>query len=158
MCQARTSGTFAYNINPAGTIAGYYIDANNVFHGFVRAPNGAITTFDAPGAGTGFPQGTFTATVAGLNPAGAITGSYVDASNVNHGYVRASDGTFTTFDIPGAGTGSGQGTFPGSSTPRGLSRSYLDASNVYYGFVSAPNGAITTFDFQARVQAPSRAR
>jgi len=31
----------------------------NVAHGFVRAPNGVITTFDAPGAGTGAGQGTF---------------------------------------------------------------------------------------------------
>src|SRR5215469_18649389 len=103
-------GTFAFNINPAGTIAGYYLDASNAFHGFVRAPNGAITTFDVPGAGTGPGQGTFTAEVDGLNPAGAITGNYSDASSVNHGYVRARNGAITTFDAPGAGTGPGQGT------------------------------------------------
>jgi hypothetical protein len=54
-------GTFAGNINPAGVIAGDYADASNVIHGFVRAPNGAITTFDAPGAGTAPGQGTATA-------------------------------------------------------------------------------------------------
>ena len=82
------SGTFAFNINPAGAIAGQYLDASNVSHGFVRTPKGAITTFDAPGAGTGpFPQGTFTATVGGLNPAGSVTGNYGDASNVNHGFL-----------------------------------------------------------------------
>jgi hypothetical protein len=52
-------GTYALNINPAGTIAGHYADTSNVYHGFVRAPNGAVTTFDAPGAGTGSGQGTF---------------------------------------------------------------------------------------------------
>ena len=96
-------GTYALNINPAGTIAGDYADASNVYHGFVRAPNGAVTTFDAPGAGTGSGQGTFTASTGGLNPAGAIVGGYLDASNVNHGFVRAPDGTFTTFDVPRAG-------------------------------------------------------
>jgi hypothetical protein len=69
-------GTFPSDINPAGAIAGDYLDASKVFHGFVRSPKGAITTFDAPGAGTGPFQGTFPAGADGLNPAGAITGSY----------------------------------------------------------------------------------
>ena len=29
-------GTTAYNIAPNGAVAGYYVDSNNVFHGFVR--------------------------------------------------------------------------------------------------------------------------
>src|SRR5262249_4194671 len=81
-------------MNPAGAIVGLTIDASSVFHGFVRAPNGTITTFDAPGAGTGAFQGTV---VNGINPAGVTEGAYLDASNVNHGYVRAPNGTFTTF-------------------------------------------------------------
>ena len=51
-----TAGTDG--INPVGAISGASIDANSLFHGFVRAPNGAITTFDVPGAGTGPNQGT----------------------------------------------------------------------------------------------------
>jgi hypothetical protein len=39
-------------MNTFGTIAGYYVDANNVYHGFVRDQRGRfITSFDAPGAG-----------------------------------------------------------------------------------------------------------
>jgi hypothetical protein len=94
-------------INPAGAIAGENIDASNVMHGYVRAPHGAIATFDAPGAGTGFLQGTFPM---GINPARTSLGLYVDWNNANHGFVRAADGTITTFDAPGAGTGPGQGT------------------------------------------------
>src|SRR6266478_3443825 len=45
-------------INANGAIAGYYIDSSNVKHGFLRDTNGVITTFDAPGAGTGPAQGT----------------------------------------------------------------------------------------------------
>jgi hypothetical protein len=71
--------TWAFNINSAGTVAGYY-NKGEVFHGFVRDPGGAITTFDAPGAGTGFLQGTQTPPANGLNPAGAVTGEYLDAS------------------------------------------------------------------------------
>jgi hypothetical protein len=55
-----------------------------VVHGYVRTPNGAITTFDVPGAGTGLFQGTIPAAI---NPAGAIVGWYVDASNVIHGFL-----------------------------------------------------------------------
>jgi hypothetical protein len=56
-----------------------------VAHGFLRLSGGTITTFDAPGAGTGPGQGTFSI---GNNPSGAITGYYVDGSNVNHGFLR----------------------------------------------------------------------
>jgi hypothetical protein len=110
-------GTQALNINPAEAIGGYYLDQSNVRHDFLRTPDGAITTFDAPGAGTGPFQGTFTAGVDGLNPAGTVTGYYLDGSNVYHGYVRDPDGTISTFDAPGAGTGPFQGTDTSGITP-----------------------------------------
>src|SRR5205823_1590675 len=144
-------GTLSYGgINPAGAIAGYYTDDSNVSHGFLRAPDGAFTTFDAPGAGTGDGQGTF-APIFGfnINPQGTITGNYIDASNVSHGFVRAPNGTLTTFDAPGAGTttDSFQGTYPSSINQAGaICGAYLDESNEYHGFVRAPNGTLTTFD------------
>ena len=46
-------GTFGWNVNPTGLIAGTYIDGNSVSHGFLRVPDGTIATFDVPGAGTG---------------------------------------------------------------------------------------------------------
>ena len=75
-------------------------------HAFVRAANGAFTTVDAPGAGTGPGQGTWTCVLC-LNPAGAVTGNYLEAKFANHGFVRAVDGWHTTFDALGAGTGAG---------------------------------------------------
>ncbi len=54
-------------------------------HGFLRARDGTFTTFDAPGAGKGANQGTFASSI---NPAGAITGTYKDASMVSHGFLR----------------------------------------------------------------------
>src|SRR5215472_7998407 len=69
-----------------------------------RAPAQAtFITIDVPGA-----QET---QAFGISKAGAITGEYLDASNVYHGFVRASDGTITTFDVPDAGGGANQGTF-----------------------------------------------
>ena len=99
----------------------------------MRAPDGAITTFHAPGAGKGPFQGTGPLAI---NPAGTIPGQYIDASNVSHGYVRTSDGGITTFDAPGAGTGINQGTVPSMPNPAGVIVGYyLDASNVYHGFL-----------------------
>ena len=78
--------TVAIDINPEGVIVGFYLDPPNfAFQGFLRARDGTITTFDAPGAGTVYPMGTLGASI---NPAGAITGYYIDASSVNHGFVR----------------------------------------------------------------------
>lgn len=45
-------GTFPQAINDFGATGGYYADANIIVHGFLRKAEGAITTFDAPGAGT----------------------------------------------------------------------------------------------------------
>ena len=95
-----------------------------------------ITTFDVPGAGTGPFQGT---SPQGINAAGAVTGEYVDASDVNHGFVRASNGAITTFDVPGAGTGPGQGTIPLSNNPvDAITGYYIDASDVTHGFLRTP--------------------
>jgi hypothetical protein len=50
-----------------------------------------------------------------------------DAINVAHGLVRAKDGTITTFDAPGAGTGPGQGAAPfsGATNPAGATTGSL---------------------------------
>jgi hypothetical protein len=58
----------AMSVNMAGTIARFYVDSGRVYHGFVRADSGAITTFDAPGAGTGPNSGT---TALSINAGGA---------------------------------------------------------------------------------------
>ena len=97
----------------------------------MRASDGAITTFDVPGAGTGPGQGT---QGQGINPVGTIPGFYTDASFVNHGFVRDKHGAITTFDAPGAGTGMGQGTIAGTPNPAGaIVIFYQDASNVFHG-------------------------
>jgi hypothetical protein len=66
-----------------------------VFHGFVRDKHGAIVEFDAPGAGTAANQGTHVYSIA---PNGAVTGFFLDADSVFHGFVRGS----------GSGVGLGQ--------------------------------------------------
>ena len=75
-----------------------------------------ITTFDAPGAGTGPNQGTYATNV---SPSGTIIGFSRAANEVRHGFIRSKNGSFTIFDAPGAGTGAGQGTRVYSINPSG---------------------------------------
>jgi hypothetical protein len=190
-------GTRAYAINLFGEITGFFTDNSARCHGYVRAPNGTFTQIDAPDAGTGpFPQGTFPSefTPMGLNLLGAITGFYVDASEVQHGFVRAPNGTITefdptgsvftnpnaiddlgevtgfyvdasgvghgflrtlggtitTFDAPGAGTAAGEGTFGvGLTLNREIEGVYVDANGVLHGFVRSNQGTFTTFNVPA---------
>jgi len=132
-------------INPAGAITGTYItgSSNLEFHGFLREPNGTFTTIDPPGS-TGAWIGFFFGLVGPpINPAGAITGTYFDASGVQHGFLRAPDGTFTTFDVPGAvGLTAAEGINLGGT----IAGFYADASFVFHGFLRAPDGTITTID------------
>jgi hypothetical protein len=139
-------GTFALTINSAGEVGGNYNDSNFLSHGFLRAPDGTITSFDAPGASPAS-FGTFSSASDALNPAGALTGAYWDANNVQHSYVRFPSGTFATFVVGGASTNSGQGTnTTGINSAGAVSGSYNDATGVLHGYVRAPNGIITKFD------------
>ena len=136
-------GTLSLGINPAGEISGVYIDANYVFHGFMRDRDGMIRDFDVPGAGTGAYQGTnacwFIVCWGGINPAGTITGFYVDNYNVYHGFLRTRDGEIERFNAPGAGTAAWQGTQPMTISSEGaITGSYTDANNVVHGFLRAP--------------------
>jgi hypothetical protein len=67
---------------------------------------------------------------------GTIVGNYLDTSGVNHGFLRTTRGTFTTFDAPGAGTGPGQGTTPFSNNASGAITGFeVDANGVFHGFL-----------------------
>jgi hypothetical protein len=106
----------------------------------IPRPIGTFITFDVPGAGTGNNQGTVPTSI---NPAGAITGSYVAPNNSTHGFLRARNGTFITFDVPVAVNG----TQPNSINPAGaITGSYYDTEFVAHGFLRNANGAFTTFD------------
>jgi hypothetical protein len=144
-------------INDLGVVAGYYIDGNSVSHGFLRAPNGNIATFDAPGACSSdvsacSGNGTYPVSI---NNLGVVTGYYIDATNLGHGFLRTPDGQFTAFEAPGAGTGAGQGTYPGNINNLGvIAGTITDGDNVGYGFVRTPDGKITTFEPPGAVGSP----
>jgi hypothetical protein len=102
----------------------------------VRAPDGTITTFDIPGAGTGPGQGTVPEAI---NTPGTIMGNYFDANGVSHGFIRANYGAINLFDVPGAGTGPGQGTVPFCNNPADAITGWeIDANGVFHGFLRIP--------------------
>ena len=174
-------GTILSAINPADKIVGYYFDADFIGHSFLRAPDGTFTTFEVPGAAVtqavGInPSGTTTGmycdaefvachsfvraadafaafdpamspNLSGvINPAGAVTGTYSDAG-LFHGFVRAANGTVTTFDAPDV-CGTMNGTVPLGINPAGLVvGTYWDAGCAHsHGFVRTLQGTFTTID------------
>lgn len=143
-------GTFPTRIDGAGAVTGHYADAHYVMHGFARSPGGEFTTFDAPDADKtpGSGNGTFPRSI---NSGGTITGYYIDAKNVVHGFVRGPGGEFNTFDAPGAGSvaASGYGTFPNSVNDAGaVTGHFTDAQGATHGFVRSPSGKVSAFDAQ----------
>ncbi len=84
------SGTASYGnlilngVNPAGEVIGLFTDGDYVFHGYLRAANGTITTLDDPDAGTAAEQGT---SGLAINASGVIAGTYADANSVLHGFI-----------------------------------------------------------------------
>jgi hypothetical protein len=143
-------------INLWGTMVGNYLlstDDNNPavflhYHGFLRSPSGLLTQFDPPGSQeTDIPDNS-------INDSGAVTGDYwvcsADLSSCTvHGFVRTPQGSYITFDAPGAGPDgyAGGGTYPQGINNLGeVTGYYGDVNSVYHGFVRYPNGRIVTFD------------
>jgi hypothetical protein len=119
--------TLAQAINSQGDITGYYFTGLGD-QAFLRDSNGTITTF-------GTPYSLVLPTA--INAKDEITGS-AD----NHGFLRRSDGTFITFDVPNASS-----TQPTAINPRGeITGSYSDANSASHGFIRRKNGTLTTFD------------
>jgi hypothetical protein len=62
--------------------------------GFVRNPDGSVTTFAVSGAGITYAQS--------INNKGEIVGYWFDAQTNFHGFVREPGGEIIPFDAPGA--------------------------------------------------------
>jgi hypothetical protein len=71
--------TFAYGINDASQIVGYYQDRGGAYRGFLRDVDGSYTTLDVPGLNQTI--------VLGINDASLIVGTYIDAGGRSHGFL-----------------------------------------------------------------------
>jgi len=131
-------GTFGLSIDAAGDIAGYFIDANGVVHGFIRMSGGSIVTVDAPGAGTALNLGT---NVRAINASGNAVGYYADSNSILHSYIRNSNGTLMEFDPPNSIGSDAFCINDNGAVAGGL----LDA-NGDHGFVRGADGTFSVID------------
>jgi hypothetical protein len=131
------SYTNGQSINQKGEITGVYSEASGHSRGFLRATDGSFTVFDAPGAATGICSNACTFPKS-INRRGEITGFYYDTNGLAHGFLRASDGTYTIFDA--TATPGLNGTMPVSINSRGeITGSYQDANGLFHGFLRTPD-------------------
>jgi hypothetical protein len=106
-----------------------------------------IATIDYPGKNNG-------SLAVGINAAGTVVGTYFTyLHNVPryHGFIRAADGTFTSFNVPGENLavpprGSYLGTVPMCINDQGVVAGYYWDGAKTHGFVRAANGTITKFN------------
>jgi probable HAF family extracellular repeat protein len=126
----RSQGGF---INAKGQVVGTYRDSGQYRHGFIWL-NGNFTTFNVPG--DAIPLGTV---AFGINDIGDVVGNYVSASDGNrHGFLRRSNGVFTTFDVRGAVVTNAEGINNAGT----IVGSYIDEKDLFHGFV-LKNGIFT---------------
>ncbi len=135
------NGTFATAISNGGVVTGYYIDANDVYHGFLRTSKGGFLTFEATGADT--TPGSFNGTTpSGVNDLGMVVGSYTDGNGFEHGFLRSLEGKFTSFDVPGGG---------GYTVPKAINLEgsvagyYLDSNFAFHAFFRSFDGSFRTW-------------
>ena len=117
--------------NNSDAVTGYYTDSSKVQHGFLRTPDGTITTFDPAGSVSTAPQG--------ISDSGAITGYYSDSAGAQHGFLRTADGTISEFDPKKSVHGTNAFGVKGKGSTVGY---YLDVNYAPHGFIRKPGGKI----------------
>jgi len=127
-------GAQATGINNSGVICGFYIDSNNVNHGWIIF-NGVFMPLNIPGS-------TFTQAL-GLNNRGKVVGAFTDAGGQTHGFVYSiGTASYQTIDAPeGVGT-----TIVNGINDRGVLVGFYGTAPVNSGFVATPTGTTADTD------------
>ena len=120
--------TYFYALGNDGTAAGHYEDSDGLYHGVILE-DGELRQYDFPGAVQTFLRGISDAT-------GALTGDFIDDSEVRRGFsgdliVEVPEAIETYADFINA-----EGVIVGS---------YVDADGVYHAYLRIPNGNFLTF-------------
>jgi hypothetical protein len=130
--------TYPFDINRKGSITGYFCDSSDPCsaQGFVRKPEGKISTIAAPNGYTNIAP-------TAINNNGLIAGSVEDnGAGHTHGFLRSRDGTITTFDPTGSLL-----TIPTTINANGdVAGYYADSVRKIHGFLRTADGTITNFD------------
>src|ERR1043166_8754672 len=82
--QIATFCAWGSGINKKGWAVGFNRDGFGVYHGCLRAPDGTLSTFDDPSAGTDNAEGT---QPTAINAARYVTGFYEDVNHAYHGFI-----------------------------------------------------------------------
>ena len=109
----------------------------------MRTPDGKITSFDDPEAGTGAYQGT---SPESINDLGFIAGYYTDGNYFNHGFLRTPEGKFISIDAPGAVTSSYGTIIYGLNDLGTVAGYWFDANYAAHGFVRTLDRHFTSFE------------
>jgi probable HAF family extracellular repeat protein len=119
-------GAQATGVNNSREVCGFFIDQNQVNHGFLLN-FGVLVQLDFPGS-------TFTQAL-GLNNHGQVVGTYMDAAGLTHGFLyTVSSGQYTQIDDP---NGIGQ-TVVNGINDNGALVGFYGAAPINTGFVAVP--------------------
>lgn len=119
-------GAQATGINNSQWKCGFFIDSNQVNHGWLLQ-GGTFTQLDVPGS-------IFTQAL-GLNNNGQVVGDWMDSGNLTHGFVYSiSTGQYTTIDEP-LGVGS---TIVNGINDNGVLVGFFGTAPINRGFVAIP--------------------
>ena len=145
-------------IAPQGIIVGSYSDSSGVQHGFILS-GGTYTTVNYPGA-----AGTL---LSSINPSGEISGAYcattvLCAAGSFHSFVVSKKGVFTSFDPPGAVSGSEtsvvipSGAVVGDYSTSGTGTCITECQGylLYHGEYATINYPGSSFTFAGGANAP----
>jgi hypothetical protein len=131
-------GTTPWSINGNGDIAGSFVDAAGVPHGFLRSKTGSFISFDAPNASERTGQGTIARSV---NDQDDVAGYFYAATGVRRGFVRRKDGSFAVFDPLGsAGT-----VLNAINAPGDVAGNYV-INDQAHGLLGHRDGKFISFD------------
>jgi hypothetical protein len=126
-----TESSEATGINASEQIVGYC--GKGPVKGFVRLPNGVLTTFTAPHA-------TYETIALDINDSGAVTGFYAKSGDTGeHGFIRSAEGGISDFDVPGSTS-----TFPASINSQGVIVGTYYIGTAVQGFMRDALGNFTT--------------
>jgi hypothetical protein len=107
--------------------------------GWVLGQHNGTITFDVPGACQNSSSPCITPLA--INQAGAVTGVYIDITNVGHAFLRDPDGSITKIDPPGS-----QGAEAvGIDSSGEITGSFFDGTR-FHGFLRSPDGTTISFD------------
>lgn len=140
-----SKGTVPMDINEPNYVTGsWFQPISDIPQGFVEAPDRTNMYF-SPG---------FSGTIPfGINRSGVIAGIWRDPVSY-HGFVRAADGTITSYTYPGSlnltspifQSRADSHVFGGINREGYITATFFNTTGQAQGFVRSPDGTITTFD------------